>query len=97
MTDCIRSLLINCIRLKELFILSNITFHFQSYLKIFFFQLSPMHFYDFYILSDLQGNWNKFSIINFNKIIKLKFFYIKTLLKYLLYLRYDVSYLKYHL
>ena len=36
MTDCIRSLLINCSHLKELFILSNITFHHQSYLKIYF-------------------------------------------------------------
>ena len=36
MTDCIRSLLINCNHLKELFILSNITFHHQSYLKISF-------------------------------------------------------------
>ena len=36
MTDCIRSLLINCSHLKEHFILSNITFHYQSYLKIFF-------------------------------------------------------------
>ena len=36
MTDCIRSLFINCSHLKELFILSNITFHYQSYLKIFF-------------------------------------------------------------
>ena len=36
MTDCIRSLLINCSHLKELFILSNTTFHHQSYLKISF-------------------------------------------------------------
>ena len=38
MTDCIRSLLINCSHLKEIFILSNITFHYQSqsYLKISF-------------------------------------------------------------
>ena len=36
MMDCIRSLLINCSHLKELFILSNITFHYQSYLKISF-------------------------------------------------------------
>ena len=36
MTDCIRSLLINCSHLKELFILSNITFHHQSYSKRFF-------------------------------------------------------------
>ena len=37
MTDCIRSLTdyINCSHLKELYILSNITFHHQSYLKIF--------------------------------------------------------------
>ena len=34
MTDCIRSLLINCSHLKELFILSNITFHYETYLKI---------------------------------------------------------------
>ena len=35
MTDCIRSLIIwpNCSHLKELFILSDITFHHQSYLK----------------------------------------------------------------
>ena len=36
MTDCIRSLLNNCSHLKEFFILSNITFYHQSYLKIFF-------------------------------------------------------------
>ena len=36
MTDCIRSLLINCSHLKELSILSNITFHYLSYLKISF-------------------------------------------------------------
>ena len=36
MTDGIRSLLINCSHLKELLILSNITFNFQSYLKIYF-------------------------------------------------------------
>ena len=36
MTDSIRSLLINCSHLKELFILSNITFNYQSYLKIYF-------------------------------------------------------------
>ena len=36
MTDGIRSLLINCSHLKELFILSNITFNYQSYLKISF-------------------------------------------------------------
>ena len=36
MTDGIRSLLINCSHLKELFILSNITFNYQSYLKIYF-------------------------------------------------------------
>ena len=36
MTDCIRSLLINCSHLKELSILSNITFHHLSYLKISF-------------------------------------------------------------
>ena len=35
MTDCIRSLLINCSHLKELSILSNITFHHLSYLKIY--------------------------------------------------------------
>ena len=34
MTDCIRSLLINNSNLKELFILSNITFNYQTYLKI---------------------------------------------------------------
>ena len=34
MTDCISSLLINSSHLKELFILSNITFNFQTYLKI---------------------------------------------------------------
>ena len=34
MTDCIRSLLINSSYLKELFILSNITFNYQTYLKI---------------------------------------------------------------
>ena len=33
MTDCIRSLLINFSHLKELFILSNITSRYQSYLK----------------------------------------------------------------
>ena len=33
MTDCIKSLLINSSHLKELFILSNITFNYQSYLK----------------------------------------------------------------
>ena len=35
MTDCIRSLIIrpNCSHLKELFILSDISFHHQSYLK----------------------------------------------------------------
>ena len=33
MTDCIRSLLINSSHLKELFILSNITFNYQTYLK----------------------------------------------------------------
>ena len=36
MADCIRSLLINCSHLKELFIINHI-------LK-YFFQLSPMHF-----------------------------------------------------
>ena len=34
MTDCIRSLLINNSHLKEFFILSNITFNYQTYLKI---------------------------------------------------------------
>ena len=34
MTDCIRSFLINSSHLKELFILSNITFNYQTYLKI---------------------------------------------------------------
>ena len=34
MTDCIRSLLINNSHLKKLFILSNITFNYQTYLKI---------------------------------------------------------------
>ena len=34
MMDCIRSLLINCSHLKELFILSNITFNYQTHLKI---------------------------------------------------------------
>ena len=34
MTDCIRSLLINSSHLKELFIMSNITFNYQTYLKI---------------------------------------------------------------
>ena len=34
MTDCIRSLLINCTHLIELFILSNITFNYQKHLKI---------------------------------------------------------------
>ena len=34
MTDCIRSLLNNSSHLKELFILSNITFIYQTYLKI---------------------------------------------------------------
>ena len=34
MTDCIRSLLINSSHLKELFILSNNTFNYQTYLKI---------------------------------------------------------------
>ena len=34
MTDCIRSLLINSSHLKELFILSNITINYQTYLKI---------------------------------------------------------------
>ena len=34
MTDCIRSLLINSSHLKELFILSYITFSYQTYLKI---------------------------------------------------------------
>ena len=34
MTNCIRSLLINSSHLKELFILSNITFNYQTYLKI---------------------------------------------------------------
>ena len=34
MTDCIRSLLINCSQLKELSILSNITFNYETYLKI---------------------------------------------------------------
>ena len=35
MTDCIRSLLINSIsHLKELFILFNISFNYQAYLKI---------------------------------------------------------------
>ena len=34
MTDCIRSLLINSSYLKELFILSNITFNYQTYLEI---------------------------------------------------------------
>ena len=42
MTDCIRSLLINCSHLKELFILSNITFHHQSYLKKISFQFLYM-------------------------------------------------------
>ena len=49
MTYCIISLLVNCSHLKELFILSNITFHYQSYLILVFFQLSPIHFSDFYI------------------------------------------------
>ena len=47
MTDCIRSLLINCTclpsHLKEHFILSNITFHHQSYLKISFQFLNMFH------------------------------------------------------
>ena len=34
MTDCIISLLINSSHLKELFILSNINFNYQTYLKI---------------------------------------------------------------
>ena len=34
MTDCIRSLLINSSYLKEIFILSNITFNYQTYLEI---------------------------------------------------------------
>ena len=34
MMDCIRSLLINISNLKELFILSNITFNYQTYLYI---------------------------------------------------------------
>ena len=34
MTDCIRSLLINSSCLKEIFILSNITFNYQTYLEI---------------------------------------------------------------
>ena len=34
MTDCIRSLLINSSHLKKLFILSNITFNYQTYPKI---------------------------------------------------------------
>ena len=34
MTNCIRILLINSSQLKELFILSNITFNYQTYLKI---------------------------------------------------------------
>ena len=34
MMDCIRDLLINCNHLKELFILSNITYNYQTYLKI---------------------------------------------------------------
>ena len=54
MAHRIRSLLINCSHLKELFILSNITFHYQSYLKKKI-QLSPMYFSDFCTLSDLQG------------------------------------------
>ena len=45
MTDCIRSLLINCSHLKELFILSNITFHYQLYLKIFFNCYYLLHIY----------------------------------------------------
>ena len=73
MTDCIRSFLINCSHLKELFILSNITFHHQSYLKIVFSIITNVFIRFFYILSDFQGNWNKFSLIN--KIIKLKFFF----------------------
>ena len=36
MTNCIRSLLNNCGHLKEFFVLHNIIFHYQSYLKIFF-------------------------------------------------------------
>ena len=70
MTDCIRSLL-NCSHLKVIFILSNITFHYQSYFKIVFSIISTNAFLRFLsILADLQGNWNKFSIIS--KIIKLK-------------------------
>ena len=34
MADCIRGLLINCSHLKELFIVSNITYNYQTYLKI---------------------------------------------------------------
>ena len=34
MTDCIRSLLINSSYLKEIFILSNIIFNYQTYLEI---------------------------------------------------------------
>ena len=56
MTDGIRSLLINCSHLKELLILSNIRYFSLSIIFKNIFQVSPMHFSDFYILSDLQGN-----------------------------------------
>ena len=55
MTDCIRSLLINCCHLKELFILSNITFHYQSYFKILFSIITNACLRFLYILLDLQG------------------------------------------
>ena len=56
MTDCIRSSLINYSNLKELFNLSNITFHYQSYLKIVFSIITNTFLRFLYILSDLQGN-----------------------------------------
>ena len=56
MTDCIRSLLINCSHLKELFILSNITFHYQSYFIIVFSMITDASLRLLYILSDVQGN-----------------------------------------
>ena len=46
MTDCIRSLLINCSHLKEFFILSNITFYHQSYLKIYIFNYIHINYID---------------------------------------------------
>ena len=49
MTDCIKSLLINCSHLKELFIINHI-------FKIFF-QLSPIHFSG---EPDLQGQLLKY-------------------------------------